>query len=65
MAPDEPKIIQGTMQLLPLIAVAVVPFGCLAFATLHVTLAGFLTLLIAVAAVLVAEHLARPDNLHD
>jgi hypothetical protein len=47
-----------TLRAWPMIAVAVVPFGWLAFATLDVTLATFCTAIVVVVAVLVAEHLA-------
>jgi undecaprenyl pyrophosphate phosphatase UppP len=47
-----------TLRAWPMIVVAVVPFGWLAFATLDATKATFCTALVVVAAVLVAEHLA-------
>jgi hypothetical protein len=48
-----------TCQAWPIIAVATIPFGWLAFIALEPTLAAFLTALVFGAAVLVAEHLAR------
>jgi hypothetical protein len=47
-----------TCQAWPMIAVATAPFGWLAFSTLDPTLAIFCTILVFLAAVLVAEHLA-------
>lgn len=46
-----------TLRAWPMIAVAVVPFGWLAFTTLDLTAASVATIGVAVVAVLVAEHM--------
>jgi hypothetical protein len=55
---DNRKRFKRTLEAWPLIAVATVPFGWLAFITLDPTLATFCTAAVFLTAVLVAEHLA-------
>lgn len=46
-----------TLQAWPMIAVAVIPFGWLAFTTLNLTAASVATVVVFAVAVLVAEHM--------
>jgi hypothetical protein len=49
--------LKRTCQAWPMIAIATIPFGWLAFVTLDPTLATFYTILVLIASVLVVEHL--------
>jgi small-conductance mechanosensitive channel len=61
----EKQIMRGTFRSWPLIAVAVIPFGWLAFATLDVIVASAFTFILLIATLLIAEHLAAPSIFHD